>query len=86
MQEGANAGRVQATILSQQTGTTNASTTATFLSIFLQGPYADTTELALRGLLEKMEGMMGRKWKASLDSEYGALVKLREVFLRSIDE
>ena len=49
------------------------------VELFVQGPLADTTEGALRGLLEKMEGMMGRAWEAGP-------VSRQQMFLRSIDE
>jgi hypothetical protein len=41
------------------------------LSLFVQGPQADTTEEAMRGLLSKIEEMIGKRWagKVVLDKE-----------------
>ncbi|KAK3055017.1 hypothetical protein LTR09_004177 [Extremus antarcticus] len=33
------------------------------LSLFVQGPLADSTEEALKGLLAKMETMLGARWE-----------------------
>lgn len=72
--DGPNAGQIAAYIVSLQDGRAMV-----VLEVFVQGPLANTTEEALRGLLEKMEGMMGRVWHA------GA-VSRQQMFLRSIDE
>jgi hypothetical protein len=41
------------------------------LSLFVQGPQADTTEEAMRGLLSKIEEMIGKRWagKVVLDKD-----------------
>ena len=53
------------------------------LELCIKGPPADSTEQALRALLDKMERMMGRMWEMA--TAQGKVVK-GKWFLRSIDE
>ena len=63
---GAAAGKIHAAIFSQQIGSKGASV----LSIFVQGPQAESTEGALRALLEKTEAMIGKRWRGSMDRRH----------------
>lgn len=63
---GAAAGRVHAAVFTQQMGTKGG----TVLSIFVQGPQAETTEGALRALLDKTEAMIGKRWRVAMDRRH----------------
>ena len=57
-----SAGKVHAAIMSQGLGYSKI----IVLSLFVEGPQAETTEGALRALLEKVEGMIGKRWKVGM--------------------
>lgn len=61
------AGKIHAAVLSQ----VKEGKSAVRLSLFVQGPQADTTEEALRALLAKTEDLIGRRWggKISVQKE-----------------
>lgn len=53
------------------------------LAVFLEGRPADSTEQALRAILEKMEAMIGRLWR---DAMVKGLLNRDQMLLKSIDE
>lgn len=72
-----NAGRTYACVVADRPGSKKS---AHQLVVLLDGPPADTTELALRGLLEKSEVMLGRETRKYMNAML--LQKVDEFYLK----